>query len=251
MRALSDFPEELSDAYADMLKEACLSGDLAMIGSASRVLMNPDYEYKEYYDSVDFLYDAKEKLALPKDNEGMQSLQAAIDYFEENETTSPVINEYNHPINWELIKIIDSHQKMNILTAKGNIEIEMMVNDAPGSVANFVQLANDKYFDGKNFHRVVPNFVAQGGCNRGDGWGGEDYSIRSELAPLHYKEGYIGMASAGKDTEGTQWFITHSPTPHLDGGYTIFARVTNGMDVVHQLGMGDEIVSTTLQNIDK
>lgn len=251
MRGLPNFPDELKSSFADMLKEACLTRDLAMIGTASGILINPDFGYKEVYDSLDFLYAAKGKLILPKDNEGMQSLQAAIDYFEGNETPVEVTNEYNHPIDWELVKSINGQQKMGIITSKGSIEIELFVDDAPGSVANFVQLAIDKYFDGKNFHRVVPNFVAQGGCNRGDGWGGEDYSIRSELAPLHYKEGYIGMASAGKDTEGTQWFITHSPTPHLDGGYTIFARVTNGMDVVHQLDIGDEIVSITLQNIDK
>jgi len=249
MRGWPEFPNELKDAFADMLKEACLSGDLAMIGTASGVLVNPDFGYKEVYDSIDFLYKAKDKLTLPKDSEGMQALQAAIDYFEDNEMSSVIANEFNHPIDWDLIKSIDANQMMTIVTSKGQIEIEMMVNDAPGSVANFVQLANAKYFDGKNFHRVVPNFVAQGGCNRGDGWGGEDYSIRSELGPLHYKEGYIGMASAGKDTEGTQWFITHSPTPHLDGSYTIFARVTKGMDVVHQLGMGDLIISVSPQNI--
>lgn len=251
MRGLSDFPDELKPAFADMLKEACNTGDLAMIGTAANVLINPVYGYKEVYDSIGFLYEAKRKLTLPKDNEGMQSLQAAIDYFEENETPETVSNLYNHPIDWSLVTSIDSQQKMSIVTSKGAIEIEMFVNAAPGSVANFVQLAKDKYFDGKNFHRVVPNFVAQGGCNRGDGWGGEDYSIRSELAPLYYKEGYIGMASAGKDTEGTQWFITHSPTPHLDGSYSIFARVTNGMDIVHQLGMGDLIERVSLQNVSE
>lgn len=249
MRGLKDFPDELGSAYANMLKEACLTGDLAMIGTVSSTLVNPDYGYKEIFDSLNFLYEAKEKLTLPKDNEGMQSLQAAIDFLEGNETPIVVSNEYNHPIDWQLVKTIDSRQKMNIITSKGIIEIEVMVDDAPGSTVNFVQLAKDKYFDGKNFHRIVPNFVAQGGCNRGDGWGGEDYSIRSELGPMHYKEGYIGMASAGKDTEGTQWFITHSPTPHLDGRYTIFARVTSGMEVVHQLGMGDEIENVFLQNV--
>jgi len=83
------------------------------------------------------------------------------------------------------------------------------VNDAPGSVANFVQLANSEFFNGKNFHRIVPNFVAQGGCPRGDGWGSLPYSIRSEIGPQYYDdEGYLGMASAGKDTECTQWFIS-------------------------------------------
>ncbi len=102
-------------------------------------------------------------------------------------------------------------------------------------------MAKQGYFNGKNFHRVVPNFVIQGGCNRGDGYGGEDYSIRSEFANLRYQEGSVGMASAGKDTEGTQWFVTHSPTPHLDGRYTIFAQVEEGMDVVNKIEVDDVI----------
>jgi cyclophilin family peptidyl-prolyl cis-trans isomerase len=119
----------------------------------------------------------------------------------------------------------------------------MLVNDTPGSVANFMALADTGYYSPSLFHRVVPNFVAQGGDPRGDGWGGEDYSIRSEIGPLRYQTGSVGMASAGKDTEGVQWFINHSPTPHLDGRYSIFAVVTSGMEVVHQLEMGDEIIS--------
>jgi cyclophilin family peptidyl-prolyl cis-trans isomerase len=114
-------------------------------------------------------------------------------------------------------------------------------------VANFVALARRHYFDHKFFHRVVPNFVIQAGCNRGDGFGSEDYSIRSEFSLRKYTTGSMGMASAGKDTEGTQWFITHSPTPHLDGRYTIFAEVISGIDVVHHIGIGDEIVSVTIE----
>ncbi|ALJ01190.1 hypothetical protein DC20_04305 [Rufibacter tibetensis] len=123
---------------------------------------------------------------------------------------------------------------------------ELLVEDAPGSVANFVELLEQGFYNGKNYHRVVPNFVAQGGCPRGDGWGSTDYAIRSEFADLNYLEGYVGMASAGKDTESCQWFITHSPTPHLDGKYTIFARVIKGMDVVHQLNIGDTIEKVEL-----
>ena len=97
-------------------------------------------------------------------------------------------------------------------------------------------------------NRVVPNFVVQGGCPRGDGWGSEDYSIRSEFSMRRYTTGSVGMASAGKDTEGTQWFITHSPTPHLDGRYTIFAEVSHGMDVVDQLEVSDTILSVDIIN---
>jgi len=84
--------------------------------------------------------------------------------------------------------------------------------------------------------------VIQTGCPRGDGYGSLDYSIRSELTQIYYdSEGFIGMASAGNDTEGTQWFITHSATPHLDGNYTIFGKVIEGMDVVHKIQQGDKI----------
>ena len=127
------------------------------------------------------------------------------------------------------------------------VKLQLLKKEAPGSVANFVQLAKNGFFNGKNFHRVIPNFVIQGGCPRGDGYGGLDYSIRSELPPLNYDdEGYVGMASAGNHTECTQWFITHAPTPHLDGRYTIFAKVIEGMETVHQVQIGDVIKSITI-----
>jgi cyclophilin family peptidyl-prolyl cis-trans isomerase len=121
----------------------------------------------------------------------------------------------------------------------------LLVDEAPGSVSNFVTLARSGYFNGLYFHRVVPNFVIQGGCHRGDGYGSEAFSIRSEFSQRRYTTGTVGMASAGKDTEGTQWFITHSPTPHLDGAYTIFAYVFSGQDVVGQIEVGDQIIAVT------
>ncbi|MBL7831964.1 MAG: peptidylprolyl isomerase, partial [Saprospiraceae bacterium] len=126
--------------------------------------------------------------------------------------------------------------------------IELLPEQAPASVSNFIQLAQSGFFNNKYFHRVVPNFVIQSGCPRGDGYGSLNYTIRSELPPLHYDgEGYVGMASAGNHTECTQWFITHSPTPHLDGNYTIFGKVTEGMLVVHQITQGDLINKITIQ----
>lgn len=128
-----------------------------------------------------------------------------------------------------------------IETNKGRIDIEFNIDDAPLTVINFIKLSERKFFDGLRFHRVVPNFVIQGGDPLGTGWGGPGYSIRSEFSPLHYERGSLGMASAGKDTEGCQWFITHSPQPHLDGRYTIFGKVRNGMDVVDAIQVGDTI----------
>lgn len=137
---------------------------------------------------------------------------------------------------------MEENVQYKIITEKGNITLRLLIDDAPDSVENFIDLVNGKFYNDIAFHRVVPNFVVQGGCYRGDGWGGEDFFIRSELADLKYGEGTLGMASTGKDTEGTQWFITHAPTPPLDGKYSIFGRVTKGMETVHKLEVGDRII---------
>ncbi|MFQ5864805.1 MAG: HEAT repeat domain-containing protein [bacterium] len=129
--------------------------------------------------------------------------------------------------------------KALIKTNRGHIEIKLFTEQAPLTVLNFVQLAQQGFYDGLTFHRVVPNFVIQGGDPRGDSWGSPGYSIRSEFNQHPYLRGTVGMASAGKDTEGCQFFITHSPQPHLDGRYTVFGQVTSGMDVVDSIQEGD------------
>jgi cyclophilin family peptidyl-prolyl cis-trans isomerase len=232
--------------FVDIYKKAFETGDAAVIGIIAAALADSTLGYKKIISDYTFLYAAKSKLSLPKDNEALQPLEAAIAHFEGKKVTSLVKNEFNHPIDWNLVKTIPADQKVLIKTGKGDVIIRLLVEEAPGSVANFVQLVNGHYFDSKNFHRVVPNFVIQGGCNRGDGWGSEDYSIRSEFSMRRYTEGSVGMASAGKDTEGTQWFITHSPTPHLDGRYTIFAMVEKGLEVVHAIEVGDVILKVEL-----
>jgi cyclophilin family peptidyl-prolyl cis-trans isomerase len=128
-----------------------------------------------------------------------------------------------------------------IETAKGTIEIELSVLDAPQTVQNFVTLARRGYFNGLQFHRVVPNFVIQGGDPRGDGSGGPGYSIRDELNDRPYLRGTVGMALSGPDTGGSQFFIMHSPAPHLDAKYTVFGHVVNGMEVVDKIQQLDVI----------
>jgi peptidylprolyl isomerase len=132
-------------------------------------------------------------------------------------------------------------------TSAGTVVLELYPVVAPFTVASFLKLASQRFFDGITFHRVVPNFVVQGGDPRGDGWGGPGYSIRSEFSLLRYERGMIGMASAGKDTEGSQFFITHSPQPHLDGRYTIFGRVRTGMEVVDRIQVGDIITHVDVE----
>jgi cyclophilin family peptidyl-prolyl cis-trans isomerase/HEAT repeat protein len=241
-----DFDINLKEKFAGIYKNAIAKGDAGVIGIIASVLADSTLNYERTISDFSFLIEAKKKLSLPKDFEAIQPLNEAIAYFEGKKVEPTLKNHFNHPINWELVKSIRKDQRVKIQTAKGEMVIRLLVEDAPGSVVNFVELLNRKYFDGKNFHRVVPNFVVQGGCNRGDGYGSEDYSIRSEFSSRDYKEGSLGMASAGKDTEGTQWFITHSPTPHLNGHYTIFAEVESGMEVVHTIEVGDTIIKVSL-----
>jgi cyclophilin family peptidyl-prolyl cis-trans isomerase/HEAT repeat protein len=242
----SDFSADKRPAFLAAYEQAMGKGDAAVIGIVAQVLGDSTKQYKSLVKDITFLKTARTKLSLPKDNESLQPLEAAIAYLEGREAVA-VKNEFNHPIDWTLVKGIGRDQKAYIKTSKGDIVLTLLVDEAPGSVANFVSLAREQYFNNKTFHRVVPNFVIQGGCNRGDGYGSEDYSIRSEFTNRRYKEGSVGMASAGKDTEGTQWFITHSPTPHLDGRYTIFAEVESGMDVVHAIEVGDLILSVDIK----
>ncbi|HYP02878.1 MAG TPA: peptidylprolyl isomerase [Pyrinomonadaceae bacterium] len=129
----------------------------------------------------------------------------------------------------------------SVNTDKGAFKLELLPDAAPLTVDNFVELARRGYFNNIAFHRVVPNFVIQGGDPRGDGNGGPGYQIRCEINEVPYARGAVGMALSGKDTGGSQWFITHSPQPHLDGGYTVFARVVEGMEIVDRITRGDRI----------
>jgi peptidylprolyl isomerase len=143
---------------------------------------------------------------------------------------------------WERIDWIARHPRVEVLTTKGRFLIELFPGEAPFTCLSFYRLTHRGFFDGLSFHRVVPNFVIQGGDPRGDGWGGPGYAIRSEFGYRSYERGMVGVASAGKDTEGCQFFVTHSRQPHLDGRYTIFGRVVEGMDVVDSIQAGDRIV---------
>jgi cyclophilin family peptidyl-prolyl cis-trans isomerase/HEAT repeat protein len=131
-------------------------------------------------------------------------------------------------------------------TTRGAIEIELFREDAPLTVANFVSLARRGFYDGLSFMRVVPYFVIQGGDPRNDMEGGPGYTIRCEINLRPFERGSVGMALAGKDTGGSQFFITLSPQPHLDGGYTCFGRVTSGMSAADRMTAGDRIVRVTI-----
>ena len=133
--------------------------------------------------------------------------------------------------------------QVTIESDRGNVVVELLPLEAPLTVAAFLALVDRRYFDGSRWHRVVPNFVVQGGDPRGDGWGGPGFVLRDEVNPTRYEVGTMGMALSGPDTGGSQFFITHAPQPHLDGTYTVFGRVIAGFDVLAAIAQGDRIRS--------
>jgi cyclophilin family peptidyl-prolyl cis-trans isomerase len=131
-------------------------------------------------------------------------------------------------------------------TSRGRIELHLDVVETPLTTQSFIDLGRRGFFDGLTFHRVVPGFVVQGGCPRGDGSGGPGYSLRCEISQRPYGRGAVGMALSGKDTGGSQFFMTLAPTPHLDGRYTLFGRVAQGFEVLDALQPGDGIVKVEI-----
>lgn len=136
-------------------------------------------------------------------------------------------------------------------TTKGTIRLELFDEQAPVTVANFVNLISRGYYDGLNFHRVIDNFMIQGGCPTGTGTGGPGYRFEDECSPSlrHDTPGILSMANAGPGTNGSQFFVTHTPTPHLDGRHTVFGKVVSqeDMDVVNQIVQGDKMQKVTVE----
>ena len=144
----------------------------------------------------------------------------------------------------------DKKYRATVETTKGKILLDLYPEYAPQTVNNFVFLANDGFYDDVTFHRVISNFMIQGGDPTGTGRGGPGYRFGDEVRdnPLTHEEGVISMANAGPNTNGSQFFITHSPQPHLNGKHTVFGKVANkdSMNVVNAIRQGDTIVSVTI-----
>ena len=138
-----------------------------------------------------------------------------------------------------------------IKTEKGSMHVEFYDKDAPNTVANFTKLAKEGYYNGLNFHRVIPEFVIQGGCPSGDGTGGPGYAIDCELEGdnQYHDKGVLSMAHAGRNTGGSQFFICHNRqnTQHLDRNHTCFGKVTDGLDLIDQIEAGDKILEIIIK----
>lgn len=137
-----------------------------------------------------------------------------------------------------------------INTDRGTMVVELYPNEAPGTVENFKKLSDSGFYNGLTFHRVIPNFVIQGGDPKGNGTGGPGYSIKCETEgnPHRHLRGSLSMAHAGKDTGGSQFFVCHSPQPHLDGIHTVFGRVVEGLDVLDNIKQGDHMTTVEIKD---
>jgi peptidyl-prolyl cis-trans isomerase B (cyclophilin B) len=138
-------------------------------------------------------------------------------------------------------------------TSRGAIELELYPQHAPKTVNNFVFLSREGFYDGVSFHRVINDFVIQGGDPTGTGRGGPGYRFEDEVAdnPLRHERGVISMANAGPNTNGSQFFITHSPQPHLDGKHTVFGKVVKGLEVMDDIEQGDTMESVRVNEIQR
>ena len=239
----------IKSQIAGYLVNALKSGDAGILALIAAAITDPNTGLKETLkDKKSELNKALAGLKLPDEMETYLELGKALKLYGLDAPAIPEEQKKYKPIDWKIIDEIGVANSVQITTSKGDISMTLFPERAPESVSAFVQLVKQGYYNGKAFHRVVPNFVIQTGCPRGDGFGSLDFTLRSEVAATYYDDdGYVGIASAGPDTEGPQFFITHSPTPHLDGRYTIIGKVTAGMDVVHQIEIGDIIKQISIR----
>lgn len=230
-----------------LISSALNTLDVGQIYTVSQFMQSNKDKFLEYYPSIQLLKEVKNKLKLPLQVEGYIEIEKIIASLQGVTYKNNIIPKSNIGVNWKAIQNIKQNQEAIILTEKGEITIQLKVEEAPATVAMFVDLIKEGFYDSLYFHRVVPSFVVQGGDPRGDGFGGLENTIPSEFSYLKYKVGSLGIASAGKDTESCQFFMTEMPTHHLDGKYTIFAEITEGIDIMRILEYGDQIIKITLK----
>ncbi|MEO8590286.1 MAG: peptidylprolyl isomerase [Flavobacteriales bacterium] len=224
---------------ASVGRAALLSGDAGLVAAAAEELVKEEGDVIALLMDKDTEQHAFASLLPIRDLEAHQLLEEAI---AKRDGLAPPKHKgpaFNHPISRERLMHLSEGQQYRITTTKGEIVLALEPGAAPGSCVAFDSLVTAGYYNGKAFHRVIANFVAQGGCPRGDGYGSMDWTLRTEIGTQGFEAGAVGLASAGRDTESCQFFITLAPAPHLDGHYTRFAHVVSGLAVARDLQVGD------------
>ncbi len=235
--------ETFTRYLAPHFREAIESGDPALMLPAAEALGQGDRNYRDVYGDLDFLESAYAEVSSRQPIPELErSLAIALDSLVGGDRSAR-LGPPLRAIDWKLLEQAGPNPEITLQTEEGAIVLRLFSQEAPGTVSSFLQLIEDGYYEESYFYRVVPNFVAQGAQPLG--FRSPSFVLSSELSPRHYLEGgRLGMASAGPHTESIHFFITHSPTPHLDGRYTLFGEVVEGMEVVHRLRRGSRIERT-------
>lgn len=244
--AMEQYLSVAKTLHDSMYTNLLMSGNVAYVSLICERIRKDSIWKSTPEAGLEILNNAMQTLVIPRDYEAWLDVYKTKMQLQKQTFTYPNYfgSGYQNPIDWSYVVKIPEDRQVTITTNKGIIVLAMKVSESPASVANFLKLVDSGYYDNKRFHRYVPDFVIQGGCPRGDGWGSLNWMQRSEFSSeLRYHPGSVGLASAGKDSEGVQFFITHNYTTNLDGRYTIFAEVVKGMEVVNALRVGDTIIS--------
>jgi peptidylprolyl isomerase len=237
----------LADSAAAAAITSLRMRDMAIVSTSAGILGDSLFHRSA---SVEALLKALGDLRPPGDTETIQDVLGALRKITGKDYSGRIVRNPEPAAadpDFAFLMSLPRVVRAKLVTSRGDILIELDREGAPFTTMSIVKLANGRgFYRGLSFHRVVPNFVIQGGDPRGDGWGGPGYSLRSEFSMEQFATGTVGIASAGKDTEGSQFFITHSPQPHLDGRYTVTGKVVAGMDVVDELQVDDRIIDVQI-----
>jgi cyclophilin family peptidyl-prolyl cis-trans isomerase len=235
--------------FAQLFRDAIETHDVSMISLAAIALRDTSMPFADapgkpvQFASIDFMRKALGTLQLPRDIEAFGELLHTISFYEGKAYEGSLKPDYNNAPNWAFADKLKPDQQIEIVTEKGQVIVELWPDVAPLTVAYMLKNIERGFYSNKRIHRLVPGFVIQDGCPRGDGYGGASETIRSEFSDRSFETGVLGMASAGPDTESTQWFIMQSDAPHLNGRYTAFGKVVSGLEHVLNMKHGGRIIS--------
>ncbi len=252
LRGIHENPKASSSAFtrflAPYLRRAIEGGEQDMMQEAAEILADDTRDYASYYRDLDWLEAAYRQTSVRTRPALRLALARALDALDGGDRATSVVPPPSPTIDWPRLLAAGPRPRVQMQTDVGDIELELFTLETPGTVSSFLALIEDRFYSDTYFYRVVPNFVAQGALPL-DGHT-EEFVLSSELSPRHFlQEGRFGMASRGRHTEWTQFFITHAPTPHLDGNYTLFGQVVEGMDILHQIERGTRIRAIRLEPV--
>ncbi len=220
------------------------SGDAGLAAIGANAIESPmnGLNKANLKDNIPMMFQAMQKFKSPNDIEAIEAVRSSINYIADSTASQKPKAKTAKVIDWSTLRTLSNYSTATIYTTHGSFKFQLLLQEAPISVLNFVTLARSGYFNNKVWHRVVPLHVIQTGCPRGDGFGSLDYTISTEIGSETYnKAGYVGMARDGLHTECSQWFVTCVPTLHLDGNYSIFGKMIDGQNVVNSITLGDTV----------